>query len=355
MDLKKYISYTYPTVTPYEGINSVENALLEHQYLVVIDNNEEYQGILTIPDLIKRPHKIVIDCVTKKENLRVGDTIMVALDKFRSSRSSVLPIMSESKFIGVIEKNKILSELQTKTKNLQEKSLISEKAKQNFLDNLSHEIRTPLNGILGLLDIITQLEITDHSAEHDLLSRSLRKSADQFLIIMSDLVDLALINAGDEMSPQIEELDISEFFSELKDHFNDLISVKYNNKIIKYKNDFEHFTIRTDRRKLQRILYHLVNNALKFSEEKEVIFGFNVNKDKNYLSFFVKNKKLNVDQKDIEKMFEVFEKQEHIGKELNFGLGIGLPLVKNLTELLGGQVEVKLKNSIISFIINIPF
>ncbi len=54
-------------------------------------------------------------------------------------------------------------------------------------------------------------------------------------------------------------------------------------------------------------------------------------------------------------MFDVFEKQENIGKELNFGLGIGLPLVKSLTDLLGGQIKVETKNEEISFIVNIPF
>ena len=53
-------------------------------------------------------------------------------------------------------------------------------------------------------------------------------------------------------------------------------------------------------------------------------------------------------------MFDIFEKQEKIGKELNFGLGIGLPLVKNLTDLLGGRIKVETKNKEISFLVDIP-
>ena len=85
-----------------------------------------------------------------------------------------------------------------------------------------------------------------------------------------------------------------------------------------------------------------------------MIFGFELKTDVNIISFFVKNKVLNVDQKNISKMFDTFEKQENIGKRLNSGLGIGLSVVKNLTELLGGNIKVETQNDEISFIVNIP-
>ena len=355
MVLKNYISNTYPTVDPFEGINSVENLLLENQYLVVVDNDNNYYGILTTSDIIKRPHKIVIDCVTKKESLEAIDTVATALEKFYSSQSFVLPVMNGSDFIGVIEKNQILKELETKVNKLYDKSLISEKAKKNFLNNLSHEIRTPLNGILGFVDIIARLDTKDFTIKYETYSKTIRKSADHFLMIMNDLVELSLLYAGEELNIRKDNVDIVEILTELKDFFSELSLFQNRKTSFIYLNSESSLIIYTDGKKLKQILYHLIINAIKFSEDNNVIFGFELNPNEENISFFVKNKDSNIGQKDIQKMFDIFEKQENIGKELNFGLGIGLPLVKNLTDLLGGQIKVETKNEEISFIVNIPF
>jgi len=67
-----------------------------------------------------------------------------------------------------------------------------------------------------------------------------------------------------------------------------------------------------------------------------------------------KNYDYNIAKKDILKMFDIFEKQENIENELNPGLGIGLPLVKSLTKLLGGDIKVETNNKGISFIVSLP-
>lgn len=353
MVLKNYISKTYPTVEPFEGINSVEDLLLENQYLVVVDNDNNYHGILTTSDIIKRPHKIVIDCVTKKESLEAIDTVASALEKFYSSQSFVLPVMNGSDFIGVIEKNQILKELEIKVNNLFEKSLISEKAKKNFLNNLSHEIRTPLNGILGFVDIIAQLNTDDFAIEYETYSKTIRKSANHFLMIMNDLVELSLLNAGDKLNIRRDNVDIVEILTELKDYFIELSLFQNIKTSVIYLNSESSFSIYTDGNKLKHILYHLITNAIKFSDDNKVTFGFELKPNEKNICFFVKNKDSNIGQNDVLKMFDVFEKQENIGKELNFGLGIGLPLVKSLTDLLGGHIKVETENKEISFIVNL--
>lgn len=355
MDLKKHISNTYPTVEPFEGINSVENLLLENQYLVVIDKNNYYHGILTTSDVIKHPHKIVIDCVTKKEGLKSDDTVASALEKFYSSHSFVLPVMNGSNFIGVIEKNKILKELETKVNNLFEKSLISEEAKNNFLNNLSHEIRTPLNGILGFLDLITQFNTNDFTIEKEPFSKSIRKSAEHFLMIMSDLVELSFLHAGDKINIKKDNVDIIKILTELKDLFSELLLCQDRKATVIYLNSESSLSIYTDGTKLKHILYHLINNAIKFSEDNKVTFGFELNPDNKNIVLFVKNEASQIGQKDVQKMFDIFEKQENIEKQLNCGLGIGLPLVKNLTDLLGGHINVETKNKEITFFVSMPF
>lgn len=118
MDLKKYISDTYPIVGPFEGINSIESRLLKYRYLVVVDDDEKFHGILIPCDVIEHPHKIVIDCITKKGNIAHTDSIFTALDKFHSNQCFALPVLNGNDFIGIIEKDQILSDLDGKINDL---------------------------------------------------------------------------------------------------------------------------------------------------------------------------------------------------------------------------------------------
>lgn len=329
MSLKKYILNTFPTVKPFEGINSIEKRLLKLQYLVVLDDDKKFYGILTIPDIIEHPHKIVIDSITPKQCLTVNDTIVTALDSFYSTMSFALPVMDGDRFVGVIEKNQIIKELETNVNDLYNKSLISQNAKKHFLNNLSHEIRTPLNGVLGFIDIIAHLD-TD------------------------DLVELSLINAGDKVIIEKAEVDIVKMLVELKEYFNELSFLQNKKNTVIYSNQESYLSIYTDGKKLKQILYHLLDNALKFSDDNTVFYGFEFKPNDKDIKFFVNNKSSKIPQKDIRKMFNIFEKQENIGSELNFGLGIGLPLVKNLTELLGGQITIESKTNEITFFIKLP-
>ncbi len=347
MELDKYILNTYPTVKPFEGVNSVEDRLLKNQYLVVVDNDKKFYGILTPSDVVERPHKIVIDCVTPKESLSEDDTVISTIKKFCINQSYALPVMSGDNFIGIIEKNQIVKKLGEKTNELYSKSSLSENTQKYFLNNLSHEIKTPLNCILGFLDIIADLKsynLTDIDKD---ISDTIRKQAGLFLIKMNDLVELSLLYAGDKLGIKKDNVDITKIFTELKDYFDE--SLLSQNKTVKviYLNTEPFFNIYTDRNRLKSILYHLIDNAIKFTEDRRVVYGFDLEPPGGNVKIYVKNKAPDPCVKN--RMFELFEKQENIGEELNPGLGIGLPMVKNLTELLGGYVKVESKDNEVTF------
>lgn len=354
MDFQKYMSETYPTIGPFEGINLVESKLLKYQYIVVVDNDKEFYGILTPSDIIKHPHKIVIDCITKKESISFNDTTLTVLDKFCTNQCCALPVINENKFIGVIEKNQILSDLELTINDLFNKSLISKKVKTHFLNNLSHEIRNPLNGILGFIDIITQLNTDNFKTQNDQIPNVIRDSADRFLLIINDLIELSLLHAGDNISIEKKNINIEKIFSDLQNYFNELASLQKKKPIIIYSNPDHSLNIFTDEKKLKHILYHLIDNAIKFSENNKVVYGYELSQDKKNIEFFVMNKSPKIPEENRLKMFDIFDKQENIGDNINFGLGIGLPLVKKLTELLGGRIKLESNNNELTFFVNIP-
>lgn len=348
MEIKVYISDLYPIVAPYKGINSIEDMLLENEYLVVIDI-DEYIGILTPRDLIKHPHKIVIDCLTAKEHIMADDTVISVFDKFRRNKCSVLPVFHENKFIGIIEKNTLINKLKSQVNQLYDNLIISQNLKLSFLNSLSHEIRTPLNGVLGFLEIMSDFDIEDFKANGELHYNIIKKSADRFLLVMNDLVDLSLIHSGDKIKITNESVTIETIFSDLKELFEASTSSSNKDVSVQYINPEASMTICSDRKKIEHILYHLIDNAIKFSTEGKVKFGYETNNEN--IIFFVTNNGHFHDEKA--QIFEAFYKQGN-NKEYSEGLGIGLALVKKMTELLEGTVDYFTTETETTFNVTLP-
>jgi two-component system CheB/CheR fusion protein len=348
MDIKDYISNSYPKVSPYEGINSVEGRLIEKEYLVVVEDGG-YVGILTPMDLIKRPHKIVIDCLAPKEPILVDDSIITVFDKFQRNKCVVLPVFEGDGFIGVIEKNFLINRLKIKVTQLHDNLIISQKLKSSFLNSLSHEIRTPLNGILGFLELMSDLDVEGFKINGESHLDLIKKSADRFLFIMNDLVDLSLIHSGDEIKIKKEKVMIESLFSDLKDVFDGVTIVSNKEISLHYINPNTSMTICSDRNKIERILYHLIDNAIKFSTEGTVKYGYNLAGQS--ITFFVTNEGALSDEKG--QIFDVFYKYSE-NKGYIEGLGIGLALAKEMTELLDGTIHYSSTETETTFNFTLP-
>jgi len=351
MELNKFISNSYQKVDPYEGVNAINEILVEKKFLVVTDE-KEYFGILTPHDLIKRPHKIVIDCLTEKEHISADETIKSVFKKFNRNRCSVLPVFKENRFIGIIEKQHILNELELKTEELYNKSIVSQKVKSTFLHNLSHEIRTPLNGLLGFVEIVNNIQTEGFNDDLSLSSDIIRTCADRFLLIMNDLIDLSLIDSGDDIIMFKEKVRVEDVFFELKEFFDTSFSILNRKLSILYYNPNPSLNIVSDRKRIKQILYHLIDNAIKFSNDNIVKFGYKIeNKD---IVFFVTNNGSQIKEEMGNEIFEAFYKHHANNDEFSEGLGLGLPLVKKMSGLLGGRVDFKSNENETTFYVTFP-
>lgn len=348
MELKDCISDLYPRVEPCKEINSIVESLLENEYLVVINNNE-YVGILTPWDLIKRPYKIVIDCLTDKEHILDDDTISSVFDKFSRNKSLVLPVFRGNEFIGIIEKNNLINKLKNQVSQLCESLVISQNFKASFLDNLSHEIRTPLNSVLGFLEVMSDFDIEDFKVSGDAYHGIIKRNADRFLLVMNDLVDLSLIDSGDKIKITKERVTIESIFSDVKELFEASQSVSNKEVSVQYINPDTSLTICSDRKKIKHILYHLIDNAIKFSTKGTINYGYT--HDFQNVVFFVTNGSILSD--DEGQIFEEFYKQSKSDKYPE-GLGIGLTLVKKMTALLGGTVAYSGTETETTFNVTLP-
>ncbi len=339
MIVRKYISESYQKVDAYSGVNEIEDILIENDFLAVFDE-EKFCGVLTPADLIKRPHKLVIDCITEKGRLNADDTVNQALVKLDENRTFVLPVFDNDNYIGIIEKGNIIKRLTGKIDELYNRALISQKVRTQFLNNLSHEIRTPLNGILGFLDIIASLDLEGKETEKAEYAGYLRESSNRFLFLMNDLVELSLVHAGETLKVNNGIVNFKKIVLEIKNWFRIKQLVVDKKLSLDYVNVNPSAILLTDEKKLRHIFYHLIDNAIKFSAENSVVtFGFKGTKGSQAI-FFVSNTGSQVDEEKRLKIFEIFEKDELAPGQYAEGLGIGLAVVRNLVEVLGGFIEV---------------
>lgn len=230
----------------------------------------------------------------------------------------------------------MLKKLKKLELQVQEKADQVEKVKTSFLKNVYHEIRTPLNSIIGFTNLLSRNRNLSATEKEEYLNL-VNESSNEFLRIMDDIIQAALLEA--EMVKIIPETcRLDTFFENLYVHSSNRKHVlgKYNIVLIKsIPAEYEDLEIYCDHYRLNQVMSHLLDNALKFSDKGVVEFGFRV-KNKN-IEFYVKDSS---ESKILDKekfIFNRFSKIE-IVENSKSGLGLGLSICKDLVELMDGKI-----------------
>ena len=216
----------------------------------------------------------------------------------------------------------------------------SEKLKTSFFANMSHEIRTPMNGILGFSSLLMEPEL---SVEERLeYSQVIVDSGKRLLHIVNDVLDISKLES-DTVKVVKADVKINSLLDNLASLFSQDIkvqsgSVKFSlHKAIASNDCLMH----TDQNRLSQILNNLLSNAMKFTEEGEVKFGYRLLEDK--LSIFVEDTGIGIPEDMVEGVFEPFRQVEgHIVRQ-HGGTGLGLSISKKLVTLLGGEMALETK------------
>ena len=328
MQLKQHIKTDFPVISPYSSVNSITDELITCGYLVVIDENNKFWGILTPVDLVIRPHKIVADCITLKDVLTDEDNIDHALEKFHVNQSVALPFFDCNQLVGIVEKETLTKYLLRSIDELFDKSEVADRLKRLILSNLSHEIRTPLNSIIGFLELIK--EITSEDAQYADFSGIIRKSAEHFLFFMTDLIDLSLIQSGHSFDLSVGSCQLDVIFEEIKNlFFNHYLYNDKKNVSLLFNCCSKGITIQTDAIRLRRILYHLTDCAIRSLNRGKIEFGYDLPVDNQVLIFL----KMYIEElADDKLMFLAIP-----GNNANPGAGISFLWIKELAKILEGS------------------
>jgi PAS domain S-box-containing protein len=232
-----------------------------------------------------------------------------------------------------------------------EKAEESDMLKTAFLHNVSHEIRTPMNAIIGFSTLLNEPD-TSEEERHQYID-IIFQSGSQLLSIINDIVDIANVESGQaKVNPS--KINLNSRLTGLNEQFG--IIAKQNNIFINLKTTLpdEASIIITDSTKLIQILSNLINNAVKFTKNGQIDFGY-VLKDK-FLEFFVKDTGIGILPEYHSRIFDRFYQVDSAVSRQYSGTGLGLSICRGYVELLGGTIKVESEpGKGTTFVFTIPY
>ena len=201
--------------------------------------------------------------------------------------------------------------------------------KSSFLANISHEIRTPLNAIVGFSSLLVSAErgISEEKQEY---INIIENNNTLLLQLISDVLDLSKIEAG-TMEFDYAPVDVHGLFIELEDTFR--LRNKKSGICICYHRRTTECAVKADRNRLVQVMMNLMNNAVKFTGEGSIEFGFDVRED-GFLHFYVTDTGCGIPEERLEEIFGNFVKLNSFVQ----GTGLGLTICRAIVERMGGKI-----------------
>jgi PAS domain S-box-containing protein len=293
---------------------------------------------MKVTDLNTLPEEIVKE---ELEKARIHRKIQFQF-KHRLKDGSIRDVeiySSRIKAFGKDVLHSIVHDITEKVKIEEELIASKEKAEENdrlktaFLHNISHEIRTPLNAIVGFSSFLNQPGITSEKRKE--FSDIISMSSEQLLSIITDIINVATLEAGQEKIHK-KEMDINHTMRALYEQF--CIKSLYPHITIEYHSDVpdDEARIVTDAVKLVQILTNLVGNALKYTREGTVNFSCSIRE--NELYFKIEDSGIGIPKHLHSKIFDRFWQVDSTVTREFGGTGLGLSISKAYVELMGGKI-----------------
>jgi len=212
----------------------------------------------------------------------------------------------------------------------------AEKLKSTFMANISHELLSPLNSIIGFSSLISRRNVGE--VDRHKYSEIITSSGKNLLTLVNDIIDFSKMEAG-ELSINISPCLVNNLLDQIYTSFLPRCEEKGLKLSLIKAVDKQFFSIDTDILRLRQIISNLLENALKFTAEGEISFGYGINNGE--ISFFVKDTGIGISESDHKNIFNTFYQVDNDTRRQFGGSGLGLAITKTLVNLLGGEIYVR--------------
>ncbi len=270
---------------------------------------------------------------------RTGELTVALPEGPKRFRVSFVPELRDGRMVRVLAFGSDITEFVAARREAKEATLVASRTKSDFLARMSHEIRTPLNGIIGMAELALLFSRSPKVREYLTLMRT---AGWRLSDIINDLLDLSKIEAG-RVELQREPLSLRAELGSLLGPLRGLarerglrLSCRVDPKVPD--------NLIGDAGRLRQILNNLIGNAIKFTPAGRVaiwIAARNVTENDAEIAFRVADTGIGISRCQFERIFESFAQVGTSAHAKYGGTGLGLPIARQLAELMGGRIEVR--------------
>lgn len=298
-----------------DSVRQLIKQFIDNEYILLVER-----------DALVEDHSATQDLVQFASFGLISLTLLLAFARLVRERKRNDSLLDDLQDANETLEKKIIERTDQLTK--------ANQAKDHFLGIASHDLKAPISGVLGLIDIMKRENKNRPEADLEYLSH-MEKSCIKMKSLIADLLDVNKIESGAEVMT-LSELNLSDILQGLEEEFMHMARKKDINLIIDKVNG----VIKSDGSTLSRILENLLSNAIKFSaSEKSVMLKTTITD--THVKFQVIDQGPGIPEAELPNLFGKFQRLTNRPTGGEVSTGLGLSIVKELTELLRGEIKVE--------------